>query len=397
MASPSDGRDDTGTPVEPTLKVAAVARRLGVAPATLRTWARRYGLGPPAHTAGAHRQYTPEDLARLLEMRRLTVQGVAPGEAARIARDLDVDPAEAAELAGLSGPGPGAVRGRVRLVEDGAGPGVPSQGRAGGRPVGRDAQDDHGRGDPASGHEDGAGPAGRPVGLRSVGSSTGAGSGPPARGRPAAAPAPLDDVLDRLDPAVRDLVQAAAGLDAVRLRSRLRDVVESRGVVPLWDELAVPALAALGAHWAATGQGTEIEHALSQGVLEVLHAVTVTADEPLSGTALLACAEDDHHALPVQALAAALAERRVAVQVLGARLPHDALVAAVTRLGPKIVVLHASQPVPERQRARLSEVEDRTRLLLGGPSWDDVEVPDGAVRATSLTAAVDQVRLAVRH
>jgi DNA-binding transcriptional MerR regulator len=45
--------------VAPRLSVAAVARRLGVAPATLRTWDRRYGLGPSEHEAGAHRRYTP--------------------------------------------------------------------------------------------------------------------------------------------------------------------------------------------------------------------------------------------------------------------------------------------------------------------------------------------------
>jgi transposase-like protein len=67
------------------LTVAAVARRLGVAPATLRTWDRRYGLGPSEHSAGAHRRYSPDDVARLLTMRRLTLEGVAPGEAARTA------------------------------------------------------------------------------------------------------------------------------------------------------------------------------------------------------------------------------------------------------------------------------------------------------------------------
>ena len=72
-------------PLEARLTVAAVAHRLGVAPATLRTWARRYGLGPSEHTAGAHRRYTPVDLARLQTMRRLTLEGVAPGEAARVA------------------------------------------------------------------------------------------------------------------------------------------------------------------------------------------------------------------------------------------------------------------------------------------------------------------------
>jgi hypothetical protein len=62
-----------------------VARRLGVAPATLRTWARRYELGPSRHTAGSHRRYTAEDFARLVVMRRLTHEGVPPGEAARVA------------------------------------------------------------------------------------------------------------------------------------------------------------------------------------------------------------------------------------------------------------------------------------------------------------------------
>ncbi len=67
---------------EEKLTVAAVARRIGVAPATLRTWARRYGLGPSGHEAGEHRKYRPEDLAKLIMMRRLIVAGVSPAEAA---------------------------------------------------------------------------------------------------------------------------------------------------------------------------------------------------------------------------------------------------------------------------------------------------------------------------
>lgn len=71
------------------LSVAAVARRMGVAPATLRTWDRRYGIGPGHHEAGKHRRYTDSDLARLEYMRRLVITGVPPADAARAARSFD--------------------------------------------------------------------------------------------------------------------------------------------------------------------------------------------------------------------------------------------------------------------------------------------------------------------
>ena len=67
---------------EEILTVSAVARRLGIAPATLRTWDRRYDLGPSIHEAGEHRRYCAKDLAKLLLMRRLISAGVSPADAA---------------------------------------------------------------------------------------------------------------------------------------------------------------------------------------------------------------------------------------------------------------------------------------------------------------------------
>ena len=87
----------------PALTVAAVARRLGVAPATLRTWDRRYRLGPSAHLAGSHRRYSGDDVARLMVMRSLTLDGVAPAEAARVALAAELD-AGAGQGAGTGGP-----------------------------------------------------------------------------------------------------------------------------------------------------------------------------------------------------------------------------------------------------------------------------------------------------
>ena len=67
---------------EELLTVSAVARRLGVAPATLRTWDRRYGIGPSGHESGNHRRYCPSDLSKLMLMRRLISAGVSACDAA---------------------------------------------------------------------------------------------------------------------------------------------------------------------------------------------------------------------------------------------------------------------------------------------------------------------------
>ena len=72
------------------ISVSEVAHRLGVAPATLRTWDRRYGLGPSTHEAGEHRRYSDEDLARLAVMRRLVVSGVPAAHAATVAKSAPV-------------------------------------------------------------------------------------------------------------------------------------------------------------------------------------------------------------------------------------------------------------------------------------------------------------------
>lgn len=76
---------------EPALTVAAVARRLGIAPATLRTWDRRYGLGPSDHATGRHRRYDSQDVARLDLMQRALLRGASPAEAARYALTAQPD------------------------------------------------------------------------------------------------------------------------------------------------------------------------------------------------------------------------------------------------------------------------------------------------------------------
>lgn len=64
------------------LTVGMVAARLGVAPETVRSWERRYGLAPGGRSPGGHRRYTETDCGRLVLMQRLVGEGATPARAA---------------------------------------------------------------------------------------------------------------------------------------------------------------------------------------------------------------------------------------------------------------------------------------------------------------------------
>jgi len=81
----------------PQLSVAAVARKLGIAPATLRTWDRRYGIGPAHHAPGKHRRYSADDVARLELMRDALLHGATPAAAASYALSTPLPIPDAAE------------------------------------------------------------------------------------------------------------------------------------------------------------------------------------------------------------------------------------------------------------------------------------------------------------
>ena len=63
--------------------VSSVSDELGVSASTLRTWERRYGLGPAQREAGARRRYLPEDVERLRTMINHVRAGMPAAEAAK--------------------------------------------------------------------------------------------------------------------------------------------------------------------------------------------------------------------------------------------------------------------------------------------------------------------------
>ncbi|MCS0603027.1 cobalamin B12-binding domain-containing protein [Streptomyces sp. LP11] len=126
MGYAGDGADKEGLAPQAGLTTGAVARRLGVSPTTLRSWDRRYGLGPASRAEGRHRRWSPRDVAMVEEMCRLAAAGAPPAEAARVARLTHGErvsaaspvPRAAAVPAGVTprrgGPGGGLPLGDVR-------------------------------------------------------------------------------------------------------------------------------------------------------------------------------------------------------------------------------------------------------------------------------------------
>ena len=91
MDGHADAQGEGSQPGLLTWAVGSVSQRLGIAQGTLRTWERRYQLGPSQRTDGGHRRYTASDIERVDFMRRLLDRGVTPREAAKAAHDLDAD------------------------------------------------------------------------------------------------------------------------------------------------------------------------------------------------------------------------------------------------------------------------------------------------------------------
>lgn len=74
------------------LNIAALARRTGVAPDTLRKWEQRYQILQPDRTAGGQRRYTERDVARVEWLRERLDEGYRIGVAASLLGTIGVGP-----------------------------------------------------------------------------------------------------------------------------------------------------------------------------------------------------------------------------------------------------------------------------------------------------------------
>lgn len=240
---------------------------LGIPEATLRSWHRRYDVGPHAIRPGGYRRYSAEDVVRLETMRDLIRSGMLASDAART------------------------------------------------------------------------------VGGRSA---------------------------DRLRHVRVRLAEAARGLDSRACRALVAESIEAFGVVTAWDQLCRPALLDVEAEQlAARVPETCIpqEHVLSWGIAAALHQVLAVTADGRPPAVMLACTGAEQHTLPLEVLAAALAERQVPVRMLGAAVPAVSLVAAVRATTPEVVVLWAQRPESADSDALGKLRHLPPRHMTAGPGW----------------------------
>jgi methanogenic corrinoid protein MtbC1 len=77
------------------LNIAALSRRTGVAPDTLRKWEQRYHILLPSRTAGGQRRYDERDVARVEWLCERLREGYRISEAATLLGSIDVSPTRA--------------------------------------------------------------------------------------------------------------------------------------------------------------------------------------------------------------------------------------------------------------------------------------------------------------
>ncbi|MER7667503.1 MerR family transcriptional regulator [Kitasatospora sp. NPDC096128] len=335
-AGPRDGEsvgapgpaDDVGLPT------GAVAQQLGVSPTTVRSWERRYGIGPANREAGHHRRWARQDIAVLENMCRLTARGVPPGEAARAAlaeKGSATDPSTASPVPRRPDPLP--------------------------------------RSDVQAFHRPGPG-GGRALGVGTV--------RPECRGLARAA-VRLD--APQIVAILRDAVATLGVIDA--WTEVMMPALRAAGRRWAADgEQYVEVEHLLSWHVSSVLRGVAVATAVTRPVSPVLLAATPT----------------ELHTLPLEATSAALAERGLPFRMLGAAVPPRALLDAVQRLGPAAVMIWSQdrRSADHELARRVSASVWGPRgsrggavVVAAGPGWARSRLPVGAACPRTLADAVD--------
>ena len=195
--------------------------------------------------------------------------------------------------------------------------------------------------------------------------------------------------------AVERILAAASAMDADALEDELREVMTLGSALAIVERVLAPALRGIGELWHEGAINTAHEHLASEIIgnhmRDLLRLVQPSDQHRL---ALLACFEDEVHALPLYVVAFRFVDWRCRVRILGARTPPAALRVAVEALKPAVVGLSVTSAMtPARARELVDAYADACRdvpWLVGGSGSEAlrkrIEARGGSVVGTDAAA-----------
>ena len=185
--------------------------------------------------------------------------------------------------------------------------------------------------------------------------------------------------------AADDLVDALLAFDAERAHALLDPLPGRSTPDAVLAEHVLPALREIGDRWERGDASVAQEHFASNLLRTFLLGLAKHWDLGSGRRALLACAPNELHDLPLIAFGIALRSRGWRILFLGVDTPYETTAAAARALDPDLVVLSSSV---ERDvtAAELARVAAR-RLALGGV-WPDLPGLDADIlRGDPVSAA----------
>lgn len=312
--------------------IRVVSQRTGLKPDLIRAWERRYEAIKPQRTAGRHRYYSDEDIARLLLLRQASSSARSIGQLAQLTDDQlrsVIDEDRRAQIAGS----------QPRFTPQGPFPPTDNPG------VGTD---------PSL-----AGENGSPQPTRSIAGP----SGNEAAQRPHAENDPKISSAEAPSTAFEEALDAITRLNSEELTARLDEVTLKLGYSRALTEWVGPLLEAVGDR-CRTKQLREMHHRFTECELRAF-VQTLMRRAPLDSTApkvIVATPVGHRRELGALLMAAHAAGDGWRAIYLGTQLPADEIAAACVSTKASAVILDLpNSPGDLEQESRL-EIEPNAQL-----------------------------------
>lgn len=186
-----------------------------------------------------------------------------------------------------------------------------------------------------------------------------------------------------------EYVDALRALDARRARDVVREAfANGLPAERVYLEVLAPAMYEIGDLWESGAITVGHEHLATAVTAELLSALATSLAPTAAaspGYAIVSCTEGENHAVGSQMVTDFLRAAGWRVDHLAASTPGESLAGLAAELRPDVVAL--STALPENLSnaratvARLTELEPRPRIVVGGLAYDGVTDPAGSVGA----------------